>query len=168
MGRASTTANLVASGSYRSIRLGEHPPLPTWIRRCGDFSGTPLALAEKLASRKRPAAVVSARQVKLVGGDSAREVEVSRSKSQLSRTNLLGRTSPVETHVAVSASHRLLKHPARAWTESWKLLQKQEKTEPGSWVMSPDPGHRPRPRVAVRVKNRFIAAFWDVGLTYAC
>ena len=56
------------------------------------------------------AAVVSAREVKLVGGDNATEAEVSRSKSQLTRKNLLSRTSPRESHVAALASRRLLQH----------------------------------------------------------
>ena len=84
---------------------------PVKTLRKNDFSKAQLTVAMNLASRRRPGAFVSARLVKLVGGDSAAEAEVSRSKSQLRRTNLLGRTSPREWHVAVLASRRLLQEP---------------------------------------------------------
>ena len=47
----------------------------------------------------------------VVGGDNATESEVARTKSQLRRTNALGRQSPATAHVDQLAARRLLKRP---------------------------------------------------------
>ena len=47
----------------------------------------------------------------VIGGDNATESEVARTKSQLRRTNALGRQSPATSHVDQVAARRLLKRP---------------------------------------------------------
>ena len=47
----------------------------------------------------------------VVGGDNAIESEVARTKSQLRRTNTLGRQSPATAHVDQLAARGLLKRP---------------------------------------------------------
>ena len=47
----------------------------------------------------------------IVGGDNATESEVNRTKSQLRRTNALGRGSPANAHVDQLSARRLLKQP---------------------------------------------------------
>ena len=90
-----------------------------------------------VARRRRPAAVVSARQVKLVGGDSATKAEVSRSKFQLRRTNLLGRTSPRESRAAVLASSRLLQHPGLDGVREALAKAREDRTG----KLGHEPGH---------------------------
>ena len=57
---------------------------------------------------------VEKEHVGMVGGENATESEVSRVKSQLRRTNLLGRGSPKSCHVHVLASRRVLAKPGLA------------------------------------------------------
>ena len=47
----------------------------------------------------------------IVGGDNATESEVNRTKSQLRRTNALGRGNPANAHVDQLSARRLLKQP---------------------------------------------------------
>ena len=47
----------------------------------------------------------------IVGGDNATESEVNRTKSQLRRTNALGRGSPANAHVDQLSARRLLRQP---------------------------------------------------------
>ena len=64
------------------------------------------------ARKNAPASAIEKKTCfNVVGGDNATESEVARTKSQLRRTNTLGRQSPATAHVDQLAARRLLKRP---------------------------------------------------------
>ena len=63
------------------------------------------------ARRKSPASAIEKTCSNVIGGDNATESEVAGTKSQLRRTNALGRQSPATSHVDQLAARRLLKRP---------------------------------------------------------
>ena len=60
---------------------------------------------------KRPAALRDASDWLLVACDNGAELEFSRSKQQMRRQSLLGRSAPATVHMNALASIRLLEHP---------------------------------------------------------
>ena len=65
----------------------------------------------RLSAAKQPAALRDASDWLIVAGDNGAESEFSRSKQQMRRQSLLGRSAPATVHMDALASIRLLEHP---------------------------------------------------------
>ena len=92
--------------------LDEMTPLvsiPKW--KLSDKQTKTLKDAAKSSRGGKKAALEMKTVFQIVGGDNATESEVNRTKSQLRRTNALGRGSPANAHVDQLSARRLLRQP---------------------------------------------------------
>ena len=103
--------------------------IPTW--KLSDKQRKTLKDAAKSSRGGKKAALEMKTVFQIVGGDNATECEVNRTKSQLRRTNALGRGSPANAHVDQLSARRLLRLPGllNVLNSSMPYRQRPEQSE---------------------------------------
>ena len=99
-------------GAHARHHLDEMTPLVSIRKKqLSEKQTKTLKHAAKSSRGSKKAAPELKTVFQIVGGDNATESEVNRTKSQLRRTNALGRGSPANAHVDQLSARRLLKQP---------------------------------------------------------